>query len=135
MQVSSEQMSGMLAGDDRLLRQAIQAQVRDEHSYVVQGLPQDLFDRMVGGGMQRARGYGLTRPADLSCFVLLMFEFGPEFWRHPAIAQVLTDPALPPEQRLQQVVNNTPDAVWKYLNEALPKQSWFPEAQAADEND
>lgn len=132
MQISKDQMIGMLAGNDMLLRLTIQKQVREEHSYVVEDLPQELFDEMVDRGIRRARDYGLSHPSDLACFVLLMFEFGPEFWRHPAIGNVLQDATSSPSERLQQVVNGTPNEVWRYLESAMHKQRWFPEAFEAD---
>jgi hypothetical protein len=133
MQITRSQMKGMLAGSDTLLRHAIQRLVRGEHAYVVQDLPQKLFDRMVDAGVASARGFGLREPSDLACFVLLMFEFGPGFWRHPAVERVLRNASQPPAQRLQQVVQRTPPTVWQEIEATLHEQHWFPEAFQADE--
>jgi hypothetical protein len=132
LKIRHHQMTRMLAGDDALLRLAIRQQVRGQHAYVVEDLPQNLFDRMVDGGVARARSFGLEAPSDLACFVLLMFEFGPEYWHHPAINQVLRDAGATPGQRLQQVVQHTPQAVWQELQATLYQQHWFPEAFEPD---
>lgn len=138
MRISNDQLNAMLANDDEMLVRAIQKQVSEEHAYVVDGLPQDIYDRMVTGGIRRARAVGLTRPSDLACFVLLMYEFGPEFWRHPYIEREFANASIIPHERLQRVVEDTPGEVWQNIVAALHRQRWFredlsPESGVAEE--
>jgi len=122
----------MVAGSESLLRLAIKNLVRKEHAYVVEGLPEDILDEMIESGVQTGRGYGLTASEALATFVLLMFEFGPEFHRHPAIRAMLTDPALAPEERLEAVIERTPSDTWEQIQSVLHRQTWFPELREPD---
>ena len=53
---SSTQLQQLVSGSEPLLRTSIGNLVREQHAYVVQGLPADLFDRMIGHGLDTARG-------------------------------------------------------------------------------
>lgn len=132
MQINREQLRCMVAGSDSLLRLAIKNLVRKEHAYVVEGLPEDIFDEMIASGVQTGRGYGLTASEALATFVLLMLEFGPEFHRHPSIRAMLTDPALAPEERLEAVIERTPSDTWEQIQSAIHRQTWFPELREPD---
>lgn len=127
MQIRANQLLETLSGSDELLRNGIGRVVRAEHGYVVDGLPQDLFDQMIDSGIVVARRHGLTRATDLGTFVLLMFEFGPEFHRHPEIQRTLSATNGTPAARLAQVVDSTPSEVWRQLTAVLHRQTWFPE--------
>lgn len=124
---STAQLQRLVSGSEPMLRLSISNLVREQHAYVVQGLPADLFDRMVGDGLDTARSYGLQAPAQLATFVLLMFELGPEFHRAPVIQRVLTDATIPPDERLAAVLERTPPEAFAAIEAAMDRQTWFPE--------
>lgn len=128
---SQNQLRQLAGGSEAMLRTALGNLVRREHAYVVEGLPGDLFDEIIANSLASARGYGLKAPADLATFLLLQFEIGPEFHRHPAIQEVLADPAIVPEGKLQTMYDRTPDAVWNDIASVLDRQTWFPELRDA----
>lgn len=120
------QMQGMLASSEPMLLLALERLVRAHHQAVVQGLPGDLLRRMLVLACDTARQYGLTEPPQVGAFALLMFEFGPQFHRHPAVRDLLDDRALAPGQRLAAVCSRIPEAVWREIEAGLPGQTWFP---------
>jgi hypothetical protein len=122
----------MVAGSEHLLLLAIGNRVRAEHPYVVEGLPDDILKEMVERGVKTARSYGLSASEALATFVLLMFEFGPEFHRHPEVQAMLTDPAMAPEARLEAVIERTPSETWEHIQSAIHRQTWFPELREPD---
>lgn len=122
-----EQLRKIGGGSDAMLRASLANIVRSEFAYVVNDLPRDLFDEMIEVGIKTARNYGLAKPTDLAGFVMLQFEFGPEFHRHPAVLAILTDPVIDADARLAVVVERTPESVWREIESVLHKQTWFPE--------
>ena len=124
---SKSQLQKIAGSSDPMLRVSISNIVKVEHAYVVKDLPPELLATMIDTGMKSARGYGLSKPTDVAGFVMLQFEFGPEFHRHPAINALLTDPTIAVDSRLTAVVERTPESVWREVEAVLHKQVWFPE--------
>lgn len=125
LRISRGQLRQMVGGDQTMLLGALERLVRDEHAEVVDGLPRALVDRMLRKGIDAAHQYGLLDAEDVATFVLLMFEFGPEFHRHPAVRDLLTDRARPAHERIQAVARTTPEATWHEIESTLPRQRWF----------
>lgn len=132
MQTNREQMRQMVAGSEHLLLLAIGNRVRTENPYLVEGLPDDILNEMVESGVKTARKYGLTASEALATFVLLMFEFGPEFHRHPVVQAMLAEPTMTPEARLEAVIEHTPSETWEQIQSAIHRQTWFPELREPD---
>lgn len=132
MKISSQQKRAMIVNSSALLRDSIKKLVREEHGYVVEGLPVDLFDEMIDNGIKTARDFGLRAPEKLATFVLLMFEFGPEFYKHPQIYSRMTDSSFEADARLTAVVEETPSSVWENIQSAMHQQTWFPETSDPD---
>jgi hypothetical protein len=132
MKIRSEQFEQMAGADDRLLLNAIKQIVLTDYQAIVEGLPEDLLDEMIIGGMEKARSFGLSRASHVAGFVLVMFEVGPEFYRHPEIEKILTDPDIPPDQRLSAMTDRTPPAAWDEVAASLAEQTWFPELRTEE---
>ncbi|WP_157758711.1 hypothetical protein [Cystobacter fuscus] len=128
MRFRREQLRKMAGGSETLLQYAIATQVIEEHSYIVHNLPKDLLNDMIRSGLNTARGFGLSAPNDLSAFVLLMFEVGPEFHRHPSVLRVLEDPAVEPAKKLSTLFERVPDTVWDDIEATIDRQTWFPDS-------
>jgi hypothetical protein len=125
LQIRRAQMRQMVGGDEAMLLGALERLVREDHARVLSGMPAHLVQQMLRNGVEAAHRYGLVEPSDVATFVLLMFEFGPGFHRHPAVLDKLTDRALPAHVRLQRVVDETPEAVWREIESKLHEQHWF----------
>ena len=126
LKIGREQRRQLVAGSPDMLFAALGQLVREEHPTVVADLPDALLRRLLARGVDEAQRYGLVAPDDVATFVLLMFEFGPEFHRHPDVLDRLTDRARPAHERLVAVVRETPEAVWREIESSLARQHWFP---------
>ena len=84
-------------------------------------------------GLAVGRGYGLTWEYNLTVFVAHMFRIHPEFHLQPAIHRVLTDPAIPPDDRINALpakvthddwddayLRGEPEAYWQALTATPP---------------
>ncbi len=134
LQIRNTQMLQMLETNDALLRTAITKRVREQYAELVNGLPNDLLDEMIENGIQSARGYGLTQAENITEFVLIMFEVGPEFHRHPRIRPILSDPTIAAEEKLKVMFDRTPDQYWDEIVSVLYRQTWFPERRQPNED-
>ena len=92
----------------------------------------ELRDR-VRHGLAKGRSYGLTWEYNLTVFVAHMFRIHPEFHLQPAIHRVLTDPAIPPDDRINALpakvnhddwddayLRGEPEAYWQALAASKP---------------
>ena len=133
MQLTAQFMQRLVGISEPMLHGAIGNLARTEHPYVLQDLPKDLFDEIIDTSLQTARGYGLSTPEDLATFVMLQFEVGPEFHRHPVVKAVLEDVGIPPDRKVEAMLERVPDAVWSEIESLLHKQTWFPALREPDE--
>ncbi|HRQ80477.1 MAG TPA: hypothetical protein PKZ97_05105 [Azospirillaceae bacterium] len=124
---NKQQFGDMISSDKSLLRESIIRLVSNDHKSVIEGLPEDLLHEMIDGGIDAASRFQLTEPSDIAAFVLIMFEVGPEFYRHPVIHAHLTDTSVPPNKRLDAVIERTPHSVWSDIEANIHLQTWFPE--------
>ena len=129
--IGREQLTAMLRHEPTLVA-AIRRCVHADYAFIVEGLPDDLLDAMIGHGLRAARSFGLSQPGDLAGFVFVMFEVGPEFYRHPRIRAVLQDPGVPPERKLTAAFERTDEQVWDEVVSVLHRQTWFPELRETD---
>ena len=65
--------------------------------------------------MQRARNYHFATDLAMFSIVAMMFEFGPNFDRHPVVAKTLHDDRNPPDDRMLSIVLELPDRIWHEL--------------------
>lgn len=124
--IRREQLLAMLTNES-CLTMAIRRLVQGEHAAIVEGLPEDIIHEMIGNGLRAARHLGLSRSADLAGFVLIMFEVGPEFYRHPRVRAVLENPDISAERKLDEMFAQTDERVWEEIVSVLHRQTWFPE--------
>lgn len=84
----------------------------------------DLLHRIVHGGCARARGYGLSWENNLTTFVSLMLDVAPNFDEHPLIQRLLRDDRVPPDSRMDLVVENIPDETWEAAEQNYDPLAW-----------
>jgi hypothetical protein len=68
--------------------------------------------RRIRHGIEIGRSYGLTWEYSLTVFVAHMFRIHPEFHLQPAIHQVLSDQAIPPDDRINELPAKVTDGDW-----------------------
>lgn len=103
--------------------------IRKYHAAATEGMSDDVLRQRVMNGVARAKGYGLQLEATLAGFVALMFEFAPNFDKHASFHEILRDPEVPPEKRVDELVDLSSEEDW----EAVEKNS-DPAAWAAQES-
>jgi hypothetical protein len=114
-------------GDDAwfvdFVRRAIRKQCRDN----VRDIDETSLKEMIVNGIARARSHGLVSAKDVSAFVALMFEIGPNFDEQLDIRAALRDGAIPIKDRFNAMLNSVPDAAWTEAEGNRRSLAWFPE--------
>ncbi|CAM2068692.1 DUF4123 domain-containing protein [Sulfidibacter corallicola] len=87
----------------------------------------DTLEIWVENGIKRARRNGFSRANDLMTFVALMFEFAPDFDKHPQVRAILDDPDLPTTQKLDVMLDRIPDGLWNQIGLKSDHMAWFEE--------
>jgi hypothetical protein len=87
-------------------------------------LPDASLLELVQNGVARARSYGLSLESSISAFVVLRFKAAPNFDQHPRINKVLIDDRMPPNSRMQIVLDKTPSSVWAETMERYDPAAW-----------
>jgi hypothetical protein len=90
----------------------------------VSEMPLDLLHRLVREGVARARGYGLSWENNLATFVSLMLDVAPNFDEHPLIRHLLRDGRVPPDARMDLVVENVSDEMWEAAGQNYDPVAW-----------
>ena len=94
----------------------------------VKRLPEEQLTEMVRRGLARARRYDLTLETTLTGFVAIMFAVAPNFDEHPLLRRVLTDESLPPDSRLDEMMNKTSAENWIQVERSYDAAAWLEEA-------
>ena len=71
------------------------------------------FEERILEAIECARSYGLDRSDDLITFAELAVAVGPRFDEHPPVLAILEDEDIPINERLDVVLNATPEAEWE----------------------
>ena len=112
---------------EQLLLHEIMAYLHENHSDSVEDLPHEILIEMTRNGVRRGQQYGLASESSLTAFVASMFEFAPNFDTQRSINLILTDPKIPVENRMEVVLANTRDTVWRKAKQEHDANAWFPE--------
>jgi hypothetical protein len=103
LRIRPEQMLAFeQAADDKFTGDIIGHLLRF-HPAAVSHIPAADLRAQVNQRKARAREYGFTGQAAITGFIALTFNIGPRFDLHPAIQAVLTDVAVSPDDRVQQL--------------------------------
>ena len=90
----------------------------------VADIPDEMMNEMVRGGIARARDYGLSREDSIAAFVAIMVEIAPNFDSHPLIQYALRDEKMPPDARIDYVVEHTTELTWEIAAQNYNIKSW-----------
>lgn len=91
------------------------AHLRRFHPAVVAPLSELELRRRVAHCIDRGRGHGLTWEYSLTVFVAHMMTLCPTFDAHPDVARVLAASPLPPDERMDALLRELPDATWQQI--------------------
>jgi hypothetical protein len=98
--IRPDQLSVLQQYVDQSFLKRLSRHLRDHHPAAVQDLDASQLNRGVAYAIDRARSCGLTAENAIATFSVLMFEIGPDFYKHPAIRRVLDDPLMGPNDRM-----------------------------------
>lgn len=82
------------------------------HLEVIHWMAEAELRRRIRHGLEVGRSYGLTWEYNLTVFVAHMIRIHPEFHLQPAIHRVLSDPAIPPDDRINALPATVTDEDW-----------------------
>ncbi len=104
---------------------SLMANVREVHGELVEDLDDKELYRFVKVAVARARSHGLTYESSIGAFVGLMFEFAPNFDEQPAIRKMLSDERLPPDDRIDLVVEAASEQDWTEAELLYDDNAWL----------
>jgi hypothetical protein len=88
-------------------------------------IPTATLLEMVRGGIARARTHGLSYESSLAAFLALMIEAAPNFDEYPRVRQILTDESVPPNGRLDQLLNQAVlEECWAEIKKNYDVAAW-----------
>jgi hypothetical protein len=118
--------ASLLADEDRFIAfiiRHLQRECRDS----VRDLDPVSLREMVSNGLVRARSHGLHKPMDLTAFISIMFEIGPNFDEQPDISRALRNPAIPADQRFGFMLGHVSEEAWEEAQRHRRSEAWFPD--------
>ena len=124
LHIREEQMAVFQQEAERNFISSVVENLRTNHAAAVKDTPDDTLHKRVEYGIRRAREYGLSWKNSLTTFVTLMFVIAPDFDRLPAFKKFLTDEGVPPNERMELLLEKTTDADWQEAEKASEPNNW-----------
>lgn len=124
LHIREEQMAVFQQQAERNFVSSIVGHLRTNHPGTVKDMPEDVLYRRVEYGIRRAREYGFSWKNSLSTFVTLMFVIAPDFDKLPAFKKFLTDEGVPPNERMELLLQQTTDADWQDAEKVSEPDNW-----------
>lgn len=112
LRLSAEQVAALDANAVRRFEAGLAAQLQEDYPDTWGQLAEPVRLMMVGGALDKARGYGLTWESSLTGFLHLMASVNPRFDTHPVIQAALTRDILPPDERMMRLLEWDAPDVW-----------------------
>jgi hypothetical protein len=94
-------------------------------------LPETVVAQMMRAGAGRARRYGLTGQAAIAGFVAVMLEAAPNFDGDPYLQRYLLDEDVPPNARVDHLLERAQELDWIAVREAYDPAAWEVEGETA----
>ncbi|HEX7175240.1 MAG TPA: hypothetical protein VF240_08155 [Pyrinomonadaceae bacterium] len=134
LKIRSEQFEAFKpVAEDGFVRRLAE-HVRARHPRVVVRLPERLtvagrlddetLRALVRGGVARARRYGMEAESALAAFVVTMFLTAPNFDEHPLIRRVLADDKIPPDGKIDQLLQSVTAKNLKVVKDTYNPAAW-----------
>ncbi len=94
-------------------------------------LKETLVAQMARAGVARARRYGLSGQSAIAAFLAVMVETAPNFDDDPYLHRYLLDTDVPPNARLDHLMERAMDLDWIAVKEAYDPAAWRVEERAS----
>jgi hypothetical protein len=111
-QIRTAQLSAFQDEFERAFPARVVEHLRKHHAQAIAGLGGEPLRALVSERIRRARSYGLTWESTIAAFVAMTFAIAPEFDRHPSIRRILHDEKIPPNSRLEGLLEQLTESEW-----------------------
>jgi hypothetical protein len=89
--------------------------LRTEREELVAELDEDRLQQRVAAGLACGWARGIRQDVPLIGFAAMLVEFGPRFDRHSAVAAIMADPDIAPDDLVDALLDRLPRLVWEEL--------------------
>jgi hypothetical protein len=90
----------------------------------IKNLPDATLERLIALSLSRARSYGMKLEAGIASFISLMFVIAPNFDDHPLIKFVMTNRNVPPDERVDELIEQLADETWAEAAKLYDPGAW-----------
>ncbi len=91
---------------------AIAGHLRAEHPDAIGNLAPEALDFLIADAVSRAEAYGIASPAALAIFTVFTFVLRRDFDQIPDFHAILTDEAIPPDDRVHALISHGSVSAW-----------------------
>ena len=122
--VRNEQIDRFRRNAEEDLARKIRDDLEAHHEPVIRGLTQIELAQRIRTGIERAKLHGLSKKYAVAMFVELMFLVGPSFDEYPPAAAILKRIDLPPDSRVDHIVNTFTEDQWQGARRRYDASAW-----------
>ena len=134
LKIRSEQMKAFGPAADSAFVRRVAGYLREKHAdaglqlstgvSTIKEMPDDALHQIVRNGIARARAFGMSYQSDLAAFVVIMLEAAPNFDEHPLIRRILRDENVPPNSRIDRLMEQATEQNWEAVKASYDPAAW-----------
>jgi hypothetical protein len=121
MIIRKEQMCVLDKHCRRTFSDEVARNVRAQYPDEVVGLSESEVCAIAAKGLLRGEAYGFRKKYSLAMFIQLLFLASIEFDSYPPVRYLLNHPAIPPDARIDAVLQAMRDADWDEIRRRGPR--------------
>lgn len=118
--------------DKEALYERIVAHWHETCADAIDGIEADMLREIAIAAVARCASYGIHSADDQVLFAGFMMAVSPSFDDHPAVRRGLRDETVPPDQRLDRLIDELPEAVWEQIAKEKRYDALFEYAPLAE---
>ena len=124
MKISKNQWDALEKASEASFVDRLLDYIREQPNCYPPALSDEQLREMVKNGIQKARQYELTQEYSISMFVGLMFKVAPNFDEYPPIHSCLKTEDIPPNERIQLLLDTIEDRQWQQALASYDPAAW-----------
>lgn len=115
MALTMAQRDQLMYYDKEALYERIVAHWEETCPEAIEGIEPDMQREIAIAATARCASYGIHAANDQVLFAGLMMSVSPSFDDHPAVQRGLRDQNIAPDERLDRLIDELPEAVWEEI--------------------
>ena len=131
MALTLAQREQLMFYDQEALYERILAHWEETCPDAIDGIDAAMLREIAIAATARCASYGIHTADDQVLFAGLMMAISPSFDDHPAVQRGLRDQAIPPDERLDRLVDGLSDTVWEQIRQEKRYDALFEHAPLA----